>query len=241
MKPLKLSIIIPCYNEAKNLPLLIEKLQYFKKINAEVILVDNGSKDNTQEVLQQELAKPGNEFLTSVKVEKNIGYGFGIMSGVRKATGDVIAWTHADMQTDPNDIVVGLQHFHETEHPENLFVKGQRINRNAMDEFFTAGMARISSAALGIALHDINAQPKMFHRSFVNRLEHAPDDFSLDLYVLYLAKKTGMHIIEIPVRFEKRMYGEAKGGGSWKTKMKLIKRTWAYIFQLRDELKSGKR
>lgn len=241
MKALKLSIVIPCYNEAGNLPLLIDKLQYFKKINAEVILVDNGSKDNTQEVLQKELGKTGNEFLTSVKVENNIGYGFGIMSGVRKATGDVIAWTHADMQTDPNDIVVGLQHFHSVEHPENLFVKGQRINRNGMDEFFTSGMAGISSMALGVRLDDINAQPKMFHRSFLAKLEHAPNDFSLDLYVLYLAKKSGMHIIEIPVRFEKRLHGEAKGGGSWKTKIKLIKRTWAYIFQLRDELKSGLR
>ena len=85
----------------------------------------------------------------------------------------------------------------------------------------------------------VNAQPKLFSRKFYDKhlVKGAPLDFSLDLYLLYWARKFG-RIIEIPVYFEKRIYGEAKGGGSFKTRMKLVKRTFAYIFELKGALKN---
>ncbi|MBF0239355.1 MAG: glycosyltransferase family 2 protein [SAR324 cluster bacterium] len=236
-----LSIVIPCYNEAANIPLIAQKLSSAPLPDVEIILVDNGSTDNTPEVLRQELARVKNVSMRFVRVEKNIGYGFGIMTGVRNATGDVIAWTHADLQTDIQDIFRGYEHFCKAPDPEQTFLKGVRKNRPLLDAFFTWGMALLSSFALGSALHDINAQPKMFHRKFLELIKNPPDDFSLDLYVLFLAKINKFHFIIIPVFFGKRLHGEAKGGGSWKTKFRLIKRTLTYIFKLRQEIKIGVR
>jgi glycosyltransferase involved in cell wall biosynthesis len=238
---LKLSVVIPCYNEEKNIPHIIAKLGLFREPGMEVILVDNGSTDNTAEVLNMLLQDPGNAFIKTVKVEKNIGYGYGIMCGVRAANGDVIAWTHADLQTEPSDVLKAYELFSNRPSPETTFLKGVRKNRNKTDELFTSGMATLSSMALGQKLHDINAQPKMFHRSFLKLIPNPPDDFSLDLYVLYIAKQHKLDIIELPVIFKKRMFGEAKGGGSWKTKWKLVKRTFSYILKLKNEIKSGKR
>ena len=96
-----------------------------------------------------------------------------------------------------------------------------------------------SSFLLGSKLWDVNAQPKMFHRSFMKYLDVAPHDFSLDLYVLFVANRLGMKVQSFPVFFAKREFGEAKGGGSLKGKYKLIKRTFAYIFQLRKDIKQG--
>ena len=76
----------------------------------------------------------------------------------------------------------------------------------------------------------------MFHRSFLENMENAPDDFSLDLYLVYQARVNGYHIIEYPVHFGKRLHDEAKGGGSLKGKWKLIKRTWAYMKELKEKL-----
>ena len=65
-----------------------------------------------------------------------------------------------------------------------------------------------------------------------------PLDFSLDLYALYQAKANGYEIKTLPVYFKKRLYGEAKGGGGgWKSRMQLIKRTFKYIFKLKAQLK----
>ena len=75
---------------------------------------------------------------------------------------------------------------------------------------------------------------KFFYKNYLK--QNAPLDFSLDLYVLYQAKKRRIPILEVPVEFNPRFYGEAKGGGgSWKMKIKLIKRTYSYVFDLKKE------
>jgi len=239
----KLSIVLPSYNEAGNVPLIFAR---FREVLAgrddvEVIIVDNGSTDNTAEILAAELSRPEHAFARCVTVEMNQGYGFGIMSGVRAAGGEYIAWTHADMQTDPKDVLDGYERLAKEADSTQVILKGRRQNRAILDEFFTWGMAVISSMALGARLEDVNAQPKMFRRSFLEHLETPPDDFSLDLFLLFQAQRNGFRILEQPVIFSDRMHGEAKGGGTMKGKVKLIRRTWGYIMQLRREIRGGVR
>lgn len=240
-----LSIVIPCYNEEKNVPLLLKRLgvvrEKYPDLPFEVILVDNGSADQSPVVFQRELSRPEYAFIKNIRVEKNIGYGFGILSGLKNCQGEVLAWTHADLQTDVGDVLESYKLFIREADIKNTFLKGKRKKRKILESFLSRGMAFISSLALGLKLDDVNAQPKMFHKSFLTRLEKAPYDFSLDLYVLYLAKIKGMKILEYPVDFAKRLYGEAKGGGgaSLKTRYKLIKRTWSYIFELRRQIRKG--
>tara|TARA_B100000315_G_C14573599_1_gene586870 strand:+ start:1867 stop:2619 length:753 start_codon:yes stop_codon:yes gene_type:complete len=231
----KLSIVIPCYNEAGNLPVLLKKLETIQSREIEVILVDNGSTDETHVVLSKELVNK-QPFLKSISIAKNKGYGHGIMTGVKEATGDVIAWTHADLQTDPIDVINAFSTYIESPDYKKFILKGKRVGRNLFDAFFTFGMGVLSSFLMGAKLSDINAQPKMFHHSFLKIMTHAPDDFSLDLYLLYQASVNGYQIIEYPVHFNRRLHGEAKGGGTLKGKWNLIKRTWTYMKALKEKM-----
>ena len=199
--------------------------------------MDNGSTDNSSAVFQEELSKNNRqENFELVAIPKNQGYGWGILVGLAAADTPILAWTHADMQTPPNDILVALDAF-QTVKDGDVVIKGKRKNRRFLEAFFTWGMEVLASFALGTKLNDINAQPKMFSRAFYERIyKNAPHDFSLDLYWLYHAKKHST-IKTIPVYFNKRLHGEAKGGGSFKTRIKLIKRTFKYIFELRTKLK----
>ena len=85
-------------------------------------------------------------------------------------------------------------------------------------------------------MSDINAQPKMFHRSFLGNLPNPPKDFSLDLYLLYQTRLNNLKVIEFPVSFEKRLYGKSKGGGTLTGKFRLIVRTFRYILKLRKDV-----
>ena len=123
----------------------------------------------------------------------------------------------------------------------HCIVKGERKGRNLFDNIFTCGMSFISSLFLNQKLWDINAQPKIFHRDFMIHLKKAPYDFSLDLYILFVANRIKISIKSFPVFFSNREFGEAKGGGTLKGKFKLIKRTIGYIIELRNDIIKGNR
>ena len=238
-KKMKLSLVIPCYNESANLPLLLnrfEELDKFEK-NIEIIIVDNGSTDNTKIVLDK--LAPRFSFIKRVSIKKNQGYGHGILIGLQVASGEILAWTHADMQTDPNDAIHAINFFKKKSHPEKLFVKGRRYGRSITEVFFTTGMALFEILLLKRFMWDINAQPTMFHKKFFNTWILPPDDFSLDLYAYYMAKKKGLEVLRFPVRFGKRAHGISHWNISLTAKYRFIKRTLTYSFALYKRMKKN--
>lgn len=230
---MKFSLIIPCYNEAANLPLVLERCKSLvSHPGCEVILVDNGSTDQSAQVLEQLLPQyPG---CRSIRVIQNQGYGFGILSGLRASQASILGWTHADMQTDPVDTIKGLRFFEE--HGEAVFVKGLRYGRPYFDTVFTVGMSFFESALLGTFMWDINAQPTMFSRVFFETWRDAPHDFSLDLYAYYMAQMRHLKIQRFPVRFAKRAHGNSHWNIDFASKRKFIQRTINYSLTLRRKL-----
>lgn len=230
---MKFSLVIPCYNEAANLSLLLERCKELACIpDVEVVLVDNGSTDSTTEVLKNLLPKyPG---CRSIRVEKNQGYGFGILSGLNAAEGRILGWTHADMQTDPQDALIGLDLFEK--HGDCIFVKGRRYGRPFMDVVFTVGMSLFETLLLARPMWDINAQPTMFARSFFESWKTPPEDFSLDLYAYYLAQNSGLKIHRFPVSFRDRANGVSHWNVNWVAKLKFIRRTVNFSLQLKKRI-----
>jgi len=226
-----LSIIIPCYNEELSIPKLIDNCLSIINDDIEIIIVDNGSIDDTfKELNKSDIPKN----IMPIRIEKNIGYGNGIMSGLNHASGEVLSWTHADLQTDLSDIIRGYTIHKKELLNKTCVVKGKRKKRNLFDAFFTFLMGLYCSILLGKWLYDINAQPKLFHRSFIDLFSSPPLDFSLDLYVLYFFKKQNIKVRTIPVYFENRIHGEAKGGGSnIRARLKIIINTIIYTHKLK--------
>jgi len=232
---MKLSIVVPCYNEAKNIPLIFERFaEAIDRNDVEILLVNNGSSDNSQEVIDSLL--PQYPFARTVKVEVNQGYGFGILSGLQQGKGDYIGWTHADMQTDPRDAIKALELIESLGNPENVYVKGLRKGRPLFDEVFTKGMSFFETVYLKTNLWDINAQPNVFHRSFFEQWESPPKDFSFDLYALFQAKVSGITVKRIPVVFPPRIHGESSWNTGLAAKWKFIKRTVEFSVKLKKRL-----
>lgn len=230
---MKLSVVIPCYNEAESLPRLLESVgMAVMRDDIEVLLVNNGSTDNTEQVLA-ELAFHY-PMVHVVHVPVNQGYGFGVFSGLCEASGEYIGWMHGDLQTPFTYAIRALETIEARGNPTDIYVKGSRKGRSLFDLFFTYGMAVFETLLLRTVLLDINAQPNIFHRSFFERWwSHPPHDFSLDLYALYMAKRHGLEIVRIPVQFPKRQFGQSHWNTSILGKWKFIKRTIVFSIALR--------
>jgi glycosyltransferase involved in cell wall biosynthesis len=227
---MRFSLVIPCYNEAENIPLLLARCNdLLRRPGVEVVLVDNGSTDGTADVLSEIL--PRYPRCRSIHVKNNQGYGFGILSGLDAASGSIVGWTHADMQTDPQDALRGLELFER--YGDNILVKGRRYGRPLADVAFTVGMSVFETLLLSMPLWDINAQPTMFPKDFHNSWLSPPHDFSLDLYAYYHALRQDLSLHRFPVRVGTRAHGSSHWNVSWGAKKKLILRTVNFSLGLR--------
>ena len=235
-----LSLIIPCFNEQENLKKLLKKLNFllgtYSNEKIELVLVDNGSTDSSREIIKKSDLYLNNK-INLVKIDNNIGYGNGVYNGIKSSKGDFIAWFHADLQTNPSDVMNIFELSKKKLLDEDCVIKGKRTNRSLIDIFFTFGMSIFTFLLFGKKINDINAQPKIFKKNFFNKLKNAPDDFSFDVFFLLMAKKENLQIYEYPIVWHKRYAGEAKGGGSIKLKIKLTLRTIKYMIQLKKNTK----
>lgn len=235
---MKLSVVVPCYNEKENIPLILKRFEeVIRKEDLEVILVNNGSTDGSDQLLDELLLRY--PFARTTHVPVNKGYGYGILQGLKECRGEYIGWTHADMQTDPADIIKAYRIIRKAKEP--VFVKGNRKGRPLFDVFFTAGMSLFESCYFHKKLYDINAQPNLFPRAFYESWENAPYDFSLDLYAFYMAQVKGLRVIRFPVRFPERIHGESKWNTGLKAKWKFIKRTIGFSVKLKAETRRARK
>ena len=232
-----ISFIIPCFNEEKNIEKLFDKLDLllnkYSNENIEIVIVNNGSTDNSETLIKQHNIYKKKK-INLLTIEKNIGYGDGIYKGINHSNGEILCWFHADLQFDPFDAIKIYQKYKLNLYDQKIMIKGKRINRSLFDSFFTFGMSLFTLLLFGKKINDINAQPKMFNRSFLKLVKNPPIDFSYDVYFLLIATKNNIKINEYPVKWYDRNAGIAKGGGSFKLKVSLTLRTIRFMFNLKN-------
>ena len=231
-----ISLVIPCYNEEDNLEKLLTKISFvlkkFSKEKIEIVIVNNGSTDNSEKIIKKHELFHQN-LISLLNIKKNKGYGDGINQGINFSKGDVICWFHADLQFDPVEALNIYVEYKDKFLNQNILLKGNRMNRSLFDSFFTFGMTCLTFLLFGKIINDINAQPKIFKRSMLKFINNPPIDFSYDIYFLLVALNNNIKIQEFPVKWYDRNAGEAKGGGSFKLKFKLTLRTIKFLFNLR--------
>lgn len=226
-------IVIPCFNEAKNLKLLVsecEKVMKLSEYQVGFILVNNGSTDGSHKTFLELV--PGDNSIKYVSLTHNKGYGGGILAGLEHLSASICGWTHADLQTPLADCLTGVISIQNGED----FAKGRRTGRKAGDKLFSLGMGLFESILFRRRLFEINAQPTIFRTEFIEEWKNPPSDFSLDLYALVMANKGGFKVTRFPVKFLPRQFGESKWNFGLRSRVKFIRRTLSYSFALRRAL-----
>jgi len=213
--------------------LLSALAQHIHTDQISIVLVNNGSTDDTQDVIDKHISKYS--FATSITIPINKGYGFGIFQGLKITQSPFIGWMHADLQTDPQDLIRALSIIRQS--PEkNLFVKGRRRGRPFLDRLFTSGMSIFTSVILGRVLVDVNAQPNIFSRALIESFPDPPHDFSFDLYYYLAAKKAGFTIFRFNTIFPPRKYGSSSWNSGLSSRFSFARRTLLYTLSLRQHI-----
>lgn len=221
-----ITIVIPCFNEEGNLRALIASI-INSNLPVDYILVDNGSTDDTRQVMKLYENVPN---ITFLYLNENKGYGGGIKAGLNVAKTTYVGWTHADLQSDINDLSFAIN---ICKSGTVDVVKGLRSNRRISEKVFSVGMTLVEFLIFGMWLPDINAQPTIFKKTLYLDWKSPPDDFSLDLSLMHFARTRDASIQRFKVVWRDRVHGESKWNIGLRAKLKFILRTIKYSIALR--------
>lgn len=206
-----LSLVIPVYNEEESLAALHQAIRAalsgLEEAGWEVIYVNDGSRDRSQQVLE-ELAGQDPAHTRVIELRRNFGQTAAIAAGIDHAAGEVIVLMDADLQNDPQDIPTMLEKIAEGYD----VVSGWRIKRQ--DAFLTRTLpSRLAngliSAVTGVHLHDYGCTLKAYRREVITGFRLYGE---MHRFIPAYANSVGARIIEIPVRHHARRFGKTKYG-----------------------------
>lgn len=236
---IKFELVLPCYNESKSLPYLIERAQKaaldngFQQGEFQLVMVENGSKDNSNEVFSELQKSKWSSWFRVVTVEVNQGYGYGLWQGLKSTTAPVVGWSHADQQCDPGDAFKAYHLLKKNESTaENVFIKGVRHGRNWKDILVSRVFEFLAWLILGVKIFEMNAQPKVFHRKLLEQMKNPPKTFAFDLYAIYHAQKNNFKFDTVTVEFPPRIHGMSNWSSHFFSRYKTILGIIRYMISL---------
>ena len=204
-----LSIVIPVYNEEESLPFLRDAL-YQALMNLQntwqVILVDDGSWDDSLKVLQEWVDNDPDHFVV-VALRRNFGQTAAIAAGIDHAEGETIVLMDADMQNDPADIPMMLEKLADGYD----VISGWRVNRqDTISRRLPSQIANgLISWVTGVHLHDYGCTLKAYRREVITGFRLYGE---MHRFIPAYAGSVGAKILEVPVHHHPRRHGKAKYG-----------------------------
>ncbi len=206
-----ISVVIPVYNEEKNIAPLISRLKKSLKHygNYELLFIDDNSTDKSGRILDGYAKK-----LPSVRVVHKIwnkGVGFAIKEGFNQAKGDIIVTMDGDLSHLPEDIPKLVSALDSADIAlGSRFVDGGRLETDIYRNFITRSFNFITGMLLGISLHDMTTGFRAHKRKVLDSISLKSNDFELHIEIPIKAHKKGFKIAEVPIHYEKRHGGESK-------------------------------
>jgi len=208
---MKLSVIIPCYNEKDTIEQLVQNVLAAPIPDIEIILVDDGSADGTREILKEKIEPLVTEIIYH---DRNQGKGAALRTGIAKATGEIVLVQDADLEYDPKeytkllapivdgkaDVVFGSRFIGGNSHRVVYFwhFVGNKI------------LTFLSNALTNINLTDMEVGYKAFRRDIIQKIKLEEAQFGFEPEVTAKISKLKCRIYEVGISYAGRTYHEGK-------------------------------
>ncbi len=207
---MKLSIIIPCYNEEKTLkPLIKSLLKVDFPIDHEIIVVDDGSRINHKEIISEEIVT---KKVTFIRLPENQGKGVAIRIGLKYANGDIFIIQDADLEYYPSDIPKLLEPILTKEvevvYGSRFFTKPKIMSKSHL--LGNILLTKLTNFLFHVNLTDMETGYKLFTKKVLNDLKLNAREFEFEPEITAQIILKGYQIKESPIRYNIRRYGFAK-------------------------------
>jgi len=208
---MKLSIIIPCYNEIRTLEKIIDKVNNQNLYNKEIILIDDYSTDGTREILKKRIEPKVQKIILN---RKNFGKGYSIREGIKAATGDIILIQDADLEYDPTD-------YPKLVEPINKgyadVVYGSRFigadEKRILFFWHSVGnkiLTLFSNIFSNLNLTDMENCYKVFKSEVIKSINLKENRFGIEPEITAKIAKKNLRIYEVGVKYYGRKYKDGK-------------------------------
>ena len=208
---MKLSIVIPCYNERPTIEAIVDAIRAAPVKDVEIIIVDDCSIDGTRELLAQ---KPANWIDAIVLQDKNRGKGAALRRGFERATGELVIVQDADLEYDPRDYPSLLAPLLENR-ADVVFASRFQSGRPHRVLYFwhmvgNRVLTLLSNMFTNLNLTDIAACYKVFRRDLLNSITIEEDGFAFDPEIVAKVARTEARIYEVGISYYGRTYEQGK-------------------------------
>ena len=213
---IKISIIVPCYNEIKTINKIIEKtihyLNNYNFNNYEIIIVDDHSTDGTKKTLDQFRSNQNIKVYSHVK---NLGKGAAIQTGIAKTTGEITIIQDADLEYDPYDYENLLVPFFEADADVvygSRFIGGSKYTRIHFFWHYLANkiITFVCNMFTNLNLTDVETGYKVFKKSCLKNINLKEKSFSFEPEITIKLAKKKFKFFEVPISYNGRSYSEGK-------------------------------
>jgi len=206
-----ITIIIPCYNEAKTIEIIVDKILKLNKYKFEIIIVDDYSTDGTREILQDKISTKVSLIIYN---EKNYGKGYCIKKGIEKSKGNIILIQDADLEYDPNDypkLINPIINNHADVVYGSRFVGGDE--KRVLFFWHTVAnkiLTLISNIFSNLNLTDMECGYKVFRSEVLKKITLKQNRFGFEPEITAKISKMNIRIFEVGVSYFGRTYSEGK-------------------------------
>ena len=220
---MKVSVIIPCYNEVKTIKEIISKVLNYKDLNKEIIVIDDNSTDGSLEILKDELKNVIDILLVN---SKNFGKGYSIKRGIEVATGDIIIIQDADLEYDPSDyprlIDPIIKNYADVVYGSRFIGSDQKRVLHYWHSLGNAWLTMLSNIFTDLNLTDMEVGYKAFRSSVIKDIQLKENRFGFEPEITAKISKKKIRVFEVGIKYYGRTYSEGKKIG-WKDAVSAIR------------------